>query len=219
MHQNLRKKIYIKEARPSLNPLGHGGGALPHTAQGSLPPDPSVSPTHPMQKEVSCGRRAIYYIYMPLVGYFCHIFSHCSHPYIFLINTSINMLQISACQNVWYSSFYITLKITKIGSKLSFCFLSPHISVPPIFKHFLIEQEYWNFRCGLGPSFCMKHFQIFGIRSLCFPWGPLKEFCPCPPQKKVKFFIYCEIFMKYEIQQSIIIFICLPIIIEVGIYK
>ena len=32
------------------------------------------------------------------------------------------------------------------------------LKVPPIFKHFLIELKCWNFRCGLGPPFCMPLF-------------------------------------------------------------
>ena len=66
------------------------------------------------------------------------------HLYSFLIllslqQTHTNVLQKSACQNVQYLSFYRTLKIAKIGSRMSFFLLSPHISGPPIFKHFLVE--------------------------------------------------------------------------------
>ena len=65
---------------------------------------------------------------------------------------------------------------------LSFFFLSPHILVPSIFKHFLIELGCWNFRCGLGQPLCMRLFRIFVIESPCFPRGPLNNFAP-PPQK------------------------------------
>ena len=71
-------------------------------------------------------------------------------------------MQKSACQNVQYWGFYSILKITWSGSRMSF-FLSPHISVLLIFKHFLIELECWNFPSGLGPPFCMRLFRIFEI--------------------------------------------------------
>ena len=87
-------------------------------------------------------------LYIPQDSWpFSSSFLHCSHAYIFLFNTSIasvgthERLQESACQKVQYLSFYGTLKIAKIGFRMSF-FLSSHISVPPIFKHFLIELEF-----------------------------------------------------------------------------
>ena len=96
---------------------------------------------------------------------------------------------------VQYWSFYGTLKIDKIGSIMPF-FLSPHISVLPIFKHFLIELECWNSRCGLGPPFFMRLFSNFCNRV------PLPPKESPPPKKKVIFLIYCVILMKFEIQHS-----------------
>ena len=54
----------------------------------------------------------------------------------------------------------------------------------PIFKHFLIQLECWNFGCGLRPPFCIRIFRIFEIGPLCPPWDPQTEFCP-PPKRKI----------------------------------
>ena len=62
-----------------------------------------------------------------------------------------------------------TLKIAKTVSRVSFFFLSffPSSSsshfISPICRHFLIELECWNFRCGLEPQLCRRLFRIFEI--------------------------------------------------------
>ena len=83
--------------------------------------------------------------------YFCR-FSR--HTRTYCINPRVKMSNIEVFMRLWKSS------------KLDLgCLLSPHISVPSIFKHFLIKLECWNFRCGLGPPFCMRLFVILESKS------------------------------------------------------
>ena len=95
-----------------------------------------------LAKEASCRRRAIYPT-VELTIFAIFFYTVPMHRCLFLLLLSIqsahtNVLQKSVYQNLKYWSFYWTLNMTKIGYSTSFFFLSPHISVPPIFKHFII---------------------------------------------------------------------------------
>ena len=67
-----------------------------------------------------------------------------------------------------------TLKITKIRSRMScfFFFFLLQILVLPIFKHFLIELECWNFGCMFRLPFCMRIFRFFSNQAPLPPSGP-----------------------------------------------
>ena len=91
-------------------------------------------------------------------------------------------------------------------------------SIYLILRHFQIALVCWNFGCAMEPSFCMWFFWFYEIRvppplstlqksnssffvrffwnwALLLPLGPPeKKFAP----KKVKFFIFCAILMKFE---------------------
>ena len=62
------------------------------------------------------------------------------------------------CKNLRlkFSIFYGTLNVAKIGSRMRFFLSYKFFFLSPIFKHFLIELECWNFGSGLGPPFCMQ---------------------------------------------------------------
>ena len=86
------------------------------------------SPTQSLKKEAICRRRAIY----PTreLAIFVIFFLHCSHPYIFIFNTSIASVGtheriakicVSKCPIL---KFFRTLKIAKIGSIMSFLLLT-----------------------------------------------------------------------------------------------
>ena len=80
------------------------------------------------------------------IGHFRLIFQHCSHPSIFLQFftalldkqerfAKIGVSKYLLCKFLWH------FKNCQIGFRMSFFFLSPHISDPQIFEHFLIELE------------------------------------------------------------------------------
>ena len=52
-----------------------------------IEPSRQLSQTQPLQEEASCRRRAIYLT--AELAIFVIFFLHCSHPYIFIFNTSI----------------------------------------------------------------------------------------------------------------------------------
>ena len=97
--------------------------------------------------------------------------------------------------------FWLYVRTTILyGDFLFFIKLDPHhlwegLKPPqksPIFKHFLIQLECWNFDCGLRPPFCMRIFRIFQIRPLYLPWDPRKNFAPPPKKKKKSRFSYLD---------------------------
>ena len=82
-------------------------------------------------------------------------FSHCSHPYIFLFNTFITSVgaheRIAKIRMSKFSilKFYETLKIAKIGSRMSF------------FLHsFFLLLRFQFYRFGFF-KFCLTRLQIF----------------------------------------------------------
>ena len=156
----------------------------------------------PQESYTSCKR----------VGHFCHFssfFLHGSHAYILLFNTSIASVGTDKHIAKIRVSKWPILKILwdfekcQNGPKVYVerVSSSSHAAVPPIFKHFLIELECWNFRCVMGPPFCMGLFLIFKIGSL-----PLNSL-------KVKFFIYYTFLIKFEMQHLS------PIAMEIEIKK
>ena len=74
--------------------------------------------------------------------------------------------------------------MTKIRSSMfSFLLLSlPHISVPPIFKIFIIELGFGNFGCGFVPPFCMRLLEFLKSGPPPHLGGTLNP----PPQRKKK---------------------------------
>ena len=107
------------------------------------------------------------YISHKRVSHFRHLFLHCSDPYIFLFSTSIASvathehiakISVSKCPILKFLWEFENCQNWIYVEGLSLLFLSPHISVLLIFKHFLAELECWNFRRGLVPPFFMRFF-------------------------------------------------------------
>ena len=120
-----------------------------------------------MQKEASCHSRA-----NERVGHFRYLFYHCCHPYIFVFNTSIGLVgTIERIVKICVTNCPILWFLWDLQNRQNWIYdfhVSPHISVPPIFKHFLIELECWNFWC-LGLPFCMRLFRFFKIEVEHWP--------------------------------------------------
>ena len=77
---------------------------------------------------------------------FCHIFQYCSHPSIFLLMFTALADKHERFAKIHVSK-YLLLKFLwhienrQIGFMMYIFFLSPRISDPQIFEHFLIELE------------------------------------------------------------------------------